>query len=88
VPDLGNFCCRRRSPQRRSCGHTCGASVPRSADDLLSVVQPHLLARPVVASVIISHGTDTREETAYWFDLTVVLSEGRATGKRQSRLVV
>ena len=37
---------------------------------LTRVVQD-TLARPDVAGVIVSHGTDTLEETAYWLDLTV-----------------
>ena len=37
---------------------------------LTRVVQD-TLARPEVTGVIVSHGTDTLEETAYWLDLTV-----------------
>ncbi len=42
---------------------------PRWIDLQKAVVQA--LARPDVAGVIVSHGTDTLEETAYFLDLTV-----------------
>jgi L-asparaginase len=43
---------------------------PERWSQLTRSVQEALL-RPEVAGVIVSHGTDTLEETAYWLDLTV-----------------
>jgi L-asparaginase len=43
---------------------------PERWTQLTNAVQK-ALARPEIAGVIVSHGTDTLEETAYWLDLTV-----------------
>lgn len=67
VPDVGKYA----SIQVKSLSNVPSDYMdPTRWTQLTKEVQA-ALNRPEVAGVIVSHGTDTLEETAFWLDLTV-----------------
>ena len=67
VPGMGQYA---KVEVINVCNVPSGYMDPVRWVQLTKVVQ-EMLARPEVSGVIVSHGTDTLEETAYWLDLTV-----------------